>query len=119
MIFRLSNSLSWPVVVLCVALLSACQPQAGRTFLGPDEKLQITRDVWSSYQEYLRIKGSAAGVFVVTETGTGSAYTYCPETRCRAGSYTAKAIEMCESAGLKCVVFAQGDDILVPYEIVD
>ena len=119
MALKSSNYLSWPILVLWTALLGACQPQVGRTFVGPDEKLQITQDVWANYQEYLRIKGSAAGVFVVTESGTGSAYTYCPETRCRAGSYTAKAIEMCESAGLKCVVFAQGDDILVPYEIVD
>jgi len=100
-------------------LLAACQPQVGRANLGPDEKLLITKGVWANYEEYLRARGSAQGVFVVTESGTGSAYTYCPEVTCRPGSFTRQAIEMCEGAGVKCVVFAQGDDIIVPYEIVN
>lgn len=100
-------------------LLSACQPQVGRAHLGPDEKLLITKSVWANYQEFLRIRGSAAGVFVVTESGTGSTYVYCPEVQCMAGSYTQQAIKICEDAGVKCVVFAKGDDIIVPYEIVD
>lgn len=100
-------------------LLAACQPQVGRAVLGPDEKLLITKSVWANYEEFLRIRGSAAGVFVVTESGTGSTYVYCPEVQCMAGSYTQQAIELCEKAGVKCVVFARGDDIVVPYEIVD
>ncbi len=100
-------------------LLAACQPQVGRANLGPDEKLLITKSVWANYEEYLRARGSAQGIFVVTESGTGSAYTYCPEVKCRPGSFTKQAIELCESAGVKCVVFAQGDDIIVPYEIVN
>lgn len=119
MSFNRSSLFAAGLLVLACGLLGACQPQAGRATLAPDEKLQITSAVWANYEEYLRIKGSAAGAFAVTESGTGSAYTYCPETKCRAGSYTGKVIEMCESAGVKCVIFAQGSSILVDYEIVD
>lgn len=104
---------------LFTALLSACQPQVGRVELAPDEKIQIARSVWDDFQAYKSHLGRGGGAFVVTETGLGSAYSYCPADNCRPGSYTQRAIQLCENAGVKCVVFAQGTTIQVDYEIVD
>lgn len=103
-----------------VALMAAaCQPQVGRTHLAPDEKIQIARSVWDNFEEYKRTMGRGGGAFVVSENGLSSAYAYCPADRCRPGSMTQSAIELCEGAGVKCVVFAQGTSIKVDYEIVD
>jgi hypothetical protein len=107
------------LVGLSMTLLAACQPQMGRIDLGPDEKLQITRNVWQDFEAYKLKLGRGGGAFVVTETGTGSGYSYCPGDRCRPGSFTQGAIELCEKAGVKCLVFAQGTTIQVDYEIVD
>ena len=98
--------------------LAACQPSPARLHLTSDEKLRITRSVWDDFQTYKRNLGGG-GAFVVTENGLGSGYSYCPDVRCRPGSFTEHAIRLCESAGVKCVVFAQGTTILIDYEIVD
>jgi hypothetical protein len=104
---------------LSMTFLAACQPQMGRVDLGPDEKLQITRSVWQDYESYKSKLGRGGGAFVVTESGTSSGYSYCPGDHCRPGSFTQSAIELCEKAGVKCLVFAQGTTIKVDYEIVD
>ncbi len=106
-------------VFFLFAGLAACQPQEGRVHLASDEKLRITQDVWDSFNEYKRKLGRGGGVFVVTETGTGSAYSFCPGDHCRPGSYTKDAIGLCEQAGVKCIVFAQGVSIKVDYEIAE
>lgn len=106
-------------LVLSCVLLVACQPQVGRATLAPGKKLQITRSVWSDFENYKTKLGRGGGAFVVEESGTVSGYSYCPGDRCRPGSYTQHAIELCENAGVKCLVFAQGRSIQVPYEIVD
>jgi hypothetical protein len=100
-------------------LVSACQPQQGRVQLASDEKLQITRSVWEDFEAYKRELGRGGGAFVVTESGLGSGYSLCPGDYCRPGSYTHNAIQLCEQAGVKCVVFARGSTIVVDYEIVD
>lgn len=100
-------------------LLAACQPQAGRVHMASDEKIQITQGVWNDFLEYKRVMGPGGGAFVVSESGLASAYSYCPAVRCRPGSSTHRAIGLCENAGVKCVVFAQGTTIMVDYEIVD
>lgn len=105
--------------VLSLSILAACQPQAGRISLGDDEKLQITRDVWNDFEAYKRDLGRGGGAFVVTESGLASGYSYCPGDHCRPGSFTQRAIEMCENAGVKCVIFARGSSIVVDYEIVE
>lgn len=103
-----------------VALVAAaCQPQVGRTHLASDEKIQISRSVWDRFEEYKRSMGRGGGAFVVSEDGLTSAYTYCPADRCRPGSMTQGAIELCEGAGVKCVVFAQGTSIKVDYDVVE
>jgi len=118
-----------PVTVLLgSALLAACQqsqqalsdqqPQLARVELAPDEKLQITQAVWDDFEIYesmLLIEGA----FVVSETGDRAGYTYCPEYPCAPANYVRRAIDLCEAAGIKCVLFADGREILVDYEIVD
>lgn len=99
-------------------LLAACLPQAARVTLGPDEKLQITRQVWNNFLEYKAIVGWRDGAFVVSETGDGSGYAYCP-SHCRPYNYTRRAIDLCEDAGVKCVLFANDWEIVVDYEIVE
>lgn len=106
-------------LVLSCVLLVACQPQVGRATLEPGKTLKITRSVWSDFEAYKRELGRGGGAFVVTEDGAGSGYSYCPGDRCRPGSYTQHAIQLCENAGVKCLVFAQGRSILVPYEVAD
>lgn len=101
------------------ALVAACQPQIGRVNMASDEKIQITSAVWNNFLEYKRAMGRGGGAFVVSEDGLTSGYTYCPADRCRPGSMTQGAIELCEGAGVKCVVFAQGTSIKVDYEVVD
>jgi hypothetical protein len=109
-----------PFLVLATAtLLSACQPNPASVSLAADEKMQITRAVWSDFEAYKSKLGRGGGAFVVTETGTGSGYSYCPTDRCRPGSYTNHAFQLCENAGVKCVIFAKGRDIVIPYEVVE
>jgi len=110
----------WMAVLLIGGiLLAACQPQQSRVEVGSDETLRIARAVWDDFQAYKLKLGRGGGVFVVTEDGLGSGYSYCPGDRCRAGSFTERALQLCENAGMKCIVFAFGSTIKVDYEIVD
>jgi hypothetical protein len=106
-------------VVLLSAVLAACQPAQNRVNVGDDETLRIARSVWEDFEAYKLKLGRGGGVFVVTEDGLASGYSYCPGDRCRPGSFTAHALQLCENAGMKCVVFAFGSTIKVDYEIVD
>jgi len=101
-------------------LLAACAPvpQAARIELAPDEQILISRPVWDSFVAYEDLIGYSDGVFVVSEDGNGSGYVYCPTFRC-SGNYEREAIRLCERAGVKCVIFARGLEILVDYEIVE
>lgn len=97
--------------------LAACGPQAARIELAPNEKLLITRAVWENFLVY---KGKSwSGAFVVTESGNGSGYVMCPGLNCRPYNYVRLAIDQCEEAGVKCVLFAKDWEIVVDYEIVD
>ncbi|TDQ86439.1 hypothetical protein A8950_0131 [Dongia mobilis] len=107
------------VPAFAVLALAACQPQHGRVHLAEDEKIQIAKGVWDSFEEYKRLMGRGGGAFAVTEDGLGSAYSYCPADRCLPGSMTQSAIELCEGAGVKCVIFAQGTSIKVDYDVID
>lgn len=99
-------------------LLGCQQPQAARVELAPDEKLQIVRAVWDEFEVY-KSKLMFEGAFVVSATGDGAGYTVCPTFRCQPTNYVRRAIDLCEKAGVKCVLFADGREILVDYEIVD
>jgi len=106
-------------VLALSAFLAACQPSQNRVDVGNDETLRISRSVWDAFEAYKLKLGRGGGVFVVTEDGLGSGYSYCPADRCRPGSFTAHALQLCQNAGEKCVVFAFGTTIKVDYEIVD
>lgn len=86
------------------------------------ETYRIDSEVWGYYQKYLGniSHGQRPGAFVITKDGKGAYYTWCPDTRCRAGlTYSQDALNSCESDyGDDCVVFAIRDDIKVEYEIV-
>lgn len=104
--------------ILAVAtLLAACGPQAARIELAPNEKLLITRAVWEDFLAYKQKAWS--GAFVVSETGNGSGYVLCPGFNCRPYNYVRLAINKCEDAGVRCVLFAKDREIVVDYEIVD
>jgi hypothetical protein len=119
-LLRISSRQIHLAAVTGLALLAAaCQPQQGRVQLASDEKLQITRSVWEDFEAYKSKLGRGGGAFVVTESGLGSGYSLCPGDYCRPGSYTHNAIQLCEQAGVKCVVFARSATIVVDYEIVD
>lgn len=114
-----SRQLLWPLILLGGILLAACQPQQSRVTVGSDETLRIARHVWEDFEAYKLKLGRGGGVFVVTEDGLASGYSYCPGDRCRPGSFTERALRLCENAGTKCVVFAFGSTVKVDYEIVD
>ena len=105
--------------VVVSALLAACQPSQSRVDVNNDETLRIARSVWENFEAYKLKLGRGGGVFVVTEDGLASGYSYCPGDRCRPGSFTSHALQLCQNAGMKCVVFAFGTTIKVDYEIVD
>ncbi|MBI2255759.1 MAG: hypothetical protein HYU58_14150 [Proteobacteria bacterium] len=105
--------------VVLGALLAACQSSPTRVSVADDETLRIARSVWEDFEAYKLKLGRGGGVFVVTEDGLGSGYSYCPGDRCRPGSFTERALKLCERADMKCVIFAFGSTIKVDYEIVD
>lgn len=116
------------VILISSLMLAACQPtrqnlsdqqpQSARVELAPDEKLQITQAVWDDFEVY-KSMFLIEGAFVVSETGDRAGYTYCPEYPCAPANYVRRAIDLCEAAGVRCVLFADGREILVDYEIVD
>jgi hypothetical protein len=106
------------ILIAGAAMLTACQPPAAQVRLQPDEKLQISRAVWNEFEEY-QTQVVSAGAFVVSETGDGAGYSLCPGFRCRPTNHVRRAMNMCQEAGVKCVLFAEGRAILVDYEIVD
>jgi hypothetical protein len=112
------------LAIFCSVAVAACAPpQVGRIELGADEKLRISQNVWNEYLVYLNAMNSQFyqhGAFVVDESGLGSAYALCTSAGCYVDDvYARRAIRSCEEAGVKCVVFSEGDEIVVDYEIVD
>lgn len=103
--------------------LTGCElpPQAARVELAQDETLRISRAVWNDFLDYKSKVLFDEGAFVVTETGLGAGYTFCPlPLRChRSTNYVRRAINLCEKEGVKCVLFAEGSQIVVNYEIID
>jgi hypothetical protein len=107
------------MILLGAMVLAACQPRQSWVKVGSDETLVISRVVWENYEEYQSKLGSGGGVFVVTDNGLGSGYSYCPVDHCRPGNFAARALQWCEDQGVGCVVFAFGNLIQVDYEIAD
>ncbi|MBI2253508.1 MAG: hypothetical protein HYU58_02690 [Proteobacteria bacterium] len=111
-------------VTAAIALLAACgAPPSLRYPEGAT--LQITSKVWGFYQEYLTKQGGVRkdGAFLVVmmgDVGVSGRYSYCSPTAdyCTGGSINL-ANSMCIEEHLKCVLFARGPQIVVPYKIVD
>lgn len=98
---------------------AACQSQQSWVKVNSDETLLISRAVWQDFEEYKLKLGSGTGVFVVTDNGLASAYSYCPTGRCHPGDFPARALQWCKDADVGCVAFAFGSMIQVDYEIAD
>lgn len=104
--------------LLAGCLLAGCAANASK--LAPGQKLAIVPGVMEGYQEFLRARSGGAGAFAVSTAGDGYAYYYCPAQRCLGGRSAAapRAIATCESRGATCVLFANDEGIIVPYEVV-
>lgn len=87
------------------------------------ETLKIHPQVWAWYQEYLGLIGSTRpGAYAVAKDGRASGGMYCQELRCDGNrTYSSEAIQECEkhSDGVPCVIFAQGREIVVEYEVAE
>jgi hypothetical protein len=84
------------------------------------QSIEITNEVWGSYQEYLgRIGVTNPGAFAISRDGGSSYYFYCREPVCRSGTtYRHEAMRSCEDmTGRECVIFALRDEIQIPYTV--
>lgn len=111
------------LAALSAMLLTACGTPDSLKYSG--SKLRITSSVFGSYQNYLGKQGGVRkdGVFLVVmnnDVGVGSRWSYCPPTAdyCTTGGLNV-ANDMCVEEHLKCVLFARGPKIVLPYEIID
>jgi len=90
---------------------------------GQDAKIQVTKAAWSGYQQYLA--GATAqrhGFFAMSKDGQIWGQSGCPKGACPPDDQLkASAIQRCEqfSAGTPCLIFAEDQTILVPYEVKD
>lgn len=110
------------VVALLGLALAACAGSTGEYAKGSGKTLAIDKETWSSYQSYLlEVGGARPGAFAVTVDGTGAAWSWCEDLRCRTDTgYANDAINYCRrSYDMDCVVFARGREIVVNYEVVD
>lgn len=84
------------------------------------QSIEITNEVWGSYQEYLgRIGVTNPGAFAVSGDGGSSYYFYCGDPVCRSGTtYRHEALRRCEDmTGRDCVIFALRREIQLAYTI--
>jgi hypothetical protein len=111
------------LAMVCVAsLVSACGTPASLTHSGT---LNITSKVYGSYQDYLSRQGGVRkeGTFLVVmngDIGVSARWSYCPTSAdyCTTSGLNV-ANDMCVQEHLKCVLFARGPTIVVPYKIID
>jgi hypothetical protein len=124
--------LTGSAALLLAAFGAGCAPQGTEgAKLAPGEKLQITQEVWDSYQQYLKRgmelgpdRNGAFGVAIIGDVGLAglSTYTYCPpeysSCRMRGDNALTSVLDACRREGIECIIFARNDEIRVPYEIV-
>ena len=119
--YALSRALT--IALLNGILLTGCElpPQPARVELAPDETLRISRTVWDQFLDSQDQVSFREGAFVVSESGLGAGYVFCPgPLSChRSINYVRRAITLCEKEGVKCVLFAEGRDIVINYEVID
>ena len=113
-------------------VLSGCAQQATEgAKLAPGEKLKITQEVWSEYQDYVKHgrdlgpdRSGAFGVAIIGDVGVEGlpGYYYCPRMYdgCRPGrNAVSDILDLCRREKVECLIFARNEDIQVPYEIID
>ncbi len=111
-------------ILASLSFLAACGTPASLSY-PPGATLKITKKVWGYYQEYLTKQGGVRkdGAFLVVlvdDVGVGARSSYCPPSAdyCTGGIINL-ANQMCIEEHLKCVLFARGPKIVVPYTVID
>jgi hypothetical protein len=88
-----------------------------------DAKLQVTKPAWQGYQGYLSgATGQRHGFFAMSKDGQIWGQSGCTKGSCPPDDQLkASALKRCEqfSAGTPCLIFAEDQTILVPYEVKD
>ena len=120
------------LAALALAIYGCAQQGTEGAKLAEGEKLKITREVWSDYEDYLKRgqglgpdRNGAFGVALVGDVGAVglSTYYYCPRMYDYCGRLGSNAVsdvlDECRRENVECLIFARNDDILVPYEIID
>ena len=119
------------LAALALAVSGCAQQATEGAKLAPGEKLKITQEVWTEYQDYVKHgrdlgpdRHGAFGVAIVGDVGVVGlpGYYYCPRQYdgCRPGKNAVSDIlELCRRENVDCLIFARNDDIVVPYEIID
>jgi hypothetical protein len=120
------------LLAVVVLVVSGCTQQATEgAKLAPGEKLKITQEVWTEYQDYVQHgrglgpdRQGAFGVAIVADVGVEGlpGYYYCPRMYdgCRPGrNAVSDILDLCRRENVECLIFARNEEIQVPYEIID
>ena len=120
------------LAALALAVSGCAQQGTEGAKLAPGEKLKITKEVWSDYEQYVQQgrglgpdRNGAFGVAIVGDVGAAgvSKYYYCPRMYDGCGRLGSNAVsdvlDVCRRENVECLIFARNDDIVVPYEIID
>lgn len=120
------------LAALALAVSGCAQQATEGAQLAPGEKLKITRQVWSDYEQYVKEgeglgpdRHGAFGVAIIGDVGTVglSQYYYCPRMYDYCGRLGSNAVsdvlDVCRRENVDCLIFARNEEIQVPYEIID
>src|SRR5437899_11465067 len=106
------------VAAIAILVTAGCAADQAHQ-LPTGQKLYVSQAGLDYYKEYLETLGNNRGAFAISTDGDSAAYSLCPATRCVHGpTATEKALQLCESKGATCVIFATNRDIKVDYELV-
>ena len=119
------------LAALALAVSGCAQQGTEGANLAEGEKLKITQEVWTEYQDYVKYgqglgpdRQGAFGVAIIGDVGVQGlpGYYYCPRMYdgCRPGKNAVSDIlDLCRREKVECLIFARNEDIQVPYEIID
>jgi hypothetical protein len=104
-----------PLALLAAALLLSSPAFA------QEAKIQVTKAAWAGWQQYLAgATDQRHGYFAMSNDGQNWGQSGCPKGSCPPDEQLkASAMKRCEqfSAGAPCLIFAEDQNILVPYEV--
>ena len=119
------------LTALALAVSGCAQQGTEGAKLAEGEKLKITQEVWTEYQDYVKYgqglgpdRQGAFGVAIIGDVGVQGlpGYYYCPRMYdgCRPGKNAVSDIlDLCRREKVECLIFARNEDLQVPYEILD